>query len=94
MKPMTQPDFRARVEELVELLDSEWFGLSYQPPALDRARAALATPPPEPPTDEELDDFIMFWWGSNAEEQTITDAIECGLMAAFARDILPKLKQQ
>ena len=51
-----------------------------------------ATPPPEPPTDEELDDFIMFWWGSNAEEQTITDAIECGLMAAFARDILPKLK--
>jgi hypothetical protein len=45
----TAPDFRALCAELVELLDSEWFGVSYQPPALDRARAALATTPPEPP---------------------------------------------
>jgi len=87
---MTQPDFRA-------LLADDAYAASFQ--SLGQYRTALlkaldATPPPEPPTDEELDDFIMFWWGSNAEEQTITDAIECGLMAAFARDILPKLKQQ
>ena len=90
---MTEPNFRALCAELLDELgyQTDW---SIAEDLKDRARAALATPPPEPPTDEELDDFIMFWWGSNAEEQTITDAIECGLMAAFARDILPKLKQQ
>ena len=50
-------DFRALCAELVELLDSEWFGVSYQPKALDRARAALASPPPELPTDEELYEY-------------------------------------
>ena len=53
----TTPDFRALCAELVELLESEWFGVSYQPKALDRARAALATPPPvatKPPTVMEI----------------------------------------
>ena len=35
------PDFRALCAELVELLEEEWSGVSYQPEALNRARAAL-----------------------------------------------------
>ena len=54
----TAPNFRARCAELVELLEDEWSGVSYQPKALNRARADLATPPPEPPTDEELVTFL------------------------------------
>jgi hypothetical protein len=59
----TTPDFRAHCEKLVELLEDEWSGVSVQPEALTRARAALATPPPKPPTDKDLwetgDDFFQ-----------------------------------
>jgi hypothetical protein len=47
----TAPDFRALCAELVELLEEGWSGVSYQPEALNRARAALATPPTEPPME-------------------------------------------
>ena len=75
------PDFRALCEELVELLDSEWFGVSYQPPALDRAHAALATTPPEPPTDEELDQL----WDEEAEYFNLYEEARC-----FARAVLER----
>ena len=53
----------------------------------------LATPPPEPPkppTDDELDEFVVFWWGSDTDERTVTDVIEGGSMAAFARAALER----
>lgn len=48
-------DYRALCAELVKLLEvsEEWSGCT-QPPALTRARAALAQPEPVAPTDEEL----------------------------------------
>ena len=67
---MKQPNFRALCAELVELLDEEWSGVSYQPEALNRARAALeATPPPEPPLDEEILELAGDAWISFAKSQ-------------------------
>ena len=96
---MTQPDFRALCTELVEELEV-W--ISYGDEAdcadahavVDHARAALATPPPEPPTDEELDEFVVFWWGPDTDERTVTDVIEGGSMAAFARAALHRWGQR
>ena len=51
------PNFRALCAELVELLEDEWSGVSYQPEALNRARADLATAPPEAPTDQEIQEW-------------------------------------
>ena len=45
------------------------------------------------PTDEELDEFIVFWWGSNTDERTVTDVIECCSMANFARFVLAQWGQ-
>ena len=50
---MTQPNFRALCAELVTAFKDE-NTYTQRVEALDRARAALATPPPEAPTDEEL----------------------------------------
>ena len=50
-------DFRALCAELVEAFKDE-NTYTQRVEALDRARAALATPPPEPPTDEELVTFL------------------------------------
>ena len=50
-------DFRALCAELVEAFKDE-NTYTHRVEALDRARAALATPPPEPPTDEELVTFL------------------------------------
>ena len=67
---MTQPDFRARCEELVEELEA-WIAYGDEADCarahavVDRARAALATPPPEPPkapTDEDIHNFIQTRW--------------------------------
>ena len=55
-------DFRALCEELVELLDDEWSGVSIQPQALDRARAGLAEQPVGP-TDEELNALWIEQYG-------------------------------
>ena len=57
---------------------------------LDRTAAALAQPEPQGPTDEELDGFVVFWWGSDTDERTVIDVIECGSMAAFARAVLAR----
>jgi len=57
-----------------------------------RARAALAEQPVGP-TDEELDEFAVFWWGSDTDERTVTDVIECCSMAAFARAVLARWGQ-
>ena len=56
------------------------------------ARAALAEQPVGP-TDEELDEFAVFWWGSDTDERTVTDVIECCSMAAFARAVLARWGQ-
>jgi hypothetical protein len=86
-------DFRALCTELVELLEvsEEWSGCT-QPQALTRAHAALAEQPVGA-TDEELEEFTVFWWGSDTDELTVTDVIECFSMAAFARAVLAKWKQ-
>ena len=85
----TTPDFRALCAELVETFKDE-NTYTQRVEALDRARAALATPPPEPPTDEELDEFVVFWWGADTDERTVTDVIEGDSMAAFARAALER----
>jgi len=48
---------------------------------------------PVGPTDEELDEFAVFWWGSDTDERTVTDVIECCSMAAFARAVLARWGQ-
>jgi hypothetical protein len=54
------------------------------------ARAALAQPEPQGPTDAELDEFAIYWWGSETDERSVSDVIECGSMAAFARAVLAR----
>ena len=54
------------------------------------ARAALAQPEPQGPTDEELDEFAIYWWGSEIDERSVSDVIECGSMAAYARAALTR----
>ena len=57
---MTQPDFRAELQRLVDLyeaLGGNWSPHGYTDTwndALVEARTALATPPPEPPTAMEV----------------------------------------
>ena len=91
---MKMTDFRVLCSELVKLLEvsEEWSGCTQQPQALTRARAALAEQPVGP-TDEELDEFAVFWWGSDTDERTVTDVIECCSMAAFARAVLARWGQ-
>jgi hypothetical protein len=45
---------------------------------------------PVAPTDEELDEFAVFWWGSDIDERTVTDVIECCSMTAYARAVLAR----
>jgi hypothetical protein len=59
---------------------------------LDRADAALAEQPVLP-TDEELDEFAVFWWGSDTDERTVTDVIECCSMTAYAHAVLARWGQ-
>ena len=42
------------------------------------------------PTDEELDEFAVFWWGSDTDERTVTDVIECCSMTAYARAVFDR----
>ena len=51
---MTQPDFRALAQELVDALADHCGSNVYAWNLIDRARTALATPPPEPPTVMEI----------------------------------------
>ena len=55
---MTQPNFRALCAELVETFKDE-NTYTQRVEALDRARAALATPPPKPPTAIEIIDLSI-----------------------------------
>ena len=45
-------------------------------------------------TDDELDELCIFWWGSDTDERTITEVIECGSMAAFAHYVLENFANQ
>ena len=54
------------------------------------ARTALAQHEPVAPTDEELDEFAIYWWGSETDERSVSDVIECGSMAAYARTVLAR----
>jgi hypothetical protein len=53
----------------------------------------VAQPNPVAPTDEELDEFAVFWWGSDTDERTVTDVIECCSMTAYARAVLARWGQ-
>ena len=55
-----------------------------------RARALLAQPEPQGPTDEGLDEFAIYWWGSEIDERSVSDVIECGSMAAYAQAALAR----
>jgi hypothetical protein len=57
---MTQPDFRAELQLLVNASNQVGEDLSVWWDAVDRAEAALATPPQEPPTEQKnwIDEFI------------------------------------
>jgi len=52
--------------------------------------AALAQPEPQGPMDEELDEFAIYWWGTEIDERSVSDVIECGSMAAFAQAALAR----
>lgn len=54
------------------------------------ARVALAQPEPQGPTDEELDEFAIYWWGTEIDERSVSDVIECGSMTAYARAALAR----
>jgi hypothetical protein len=41
-------------------------------------------------TDDDLDELAIYWWGSDTDERTVTEVIECGSMAAFARAVLAR----
>ena len=66
---MTIPDFRAKLERLVDLyeeLGGNWSPHGYTDTwndALASACAALATTPPKPTTDEELSDLWVNYDG-------------------------------
>jgi len=49
-----------------------------------------AQPELQGPTDEELDEFAIYWWGSETDERSVSDVIECGSMAAYARAVLTR----
>ena len=86
-------DFRALCDELAERLHEHtclYGGDEHE--LVAQARAALAEQPVGP-TDEELDEFAVFWWGSDTDERTVTDVIECCSMAAFARAVLARWGQ-
>jgi nucleoside-diphosphate-sugar epimerase len=91
-------DYRAICAELVRRWDTApcWPSPSQRHDLLDiadamnRARALLAQPVAEGPTDEDLDEFALFWWGSDTDQRTVTDVIECCSMAAYARAVLTK----
>ena len=94
---MTNPtptDWRALCAELLQELCCHYRSWElkegYCSDAMTRARAALAQPEPQGPTDEELDEFAVFWWGSDTDERTVTDVIECCSMTAYARAVLAR----
>jgi hypothetical protein len=61
------------------------------PPHIDaEARAALTQSDPQGPTDEELDEFAIYWWGTETDERSVSDVIECGSMAAYAQAALAR----
>ena len=61
---MTNPDYRAMCEQLMELVEGKRYDGSA---VLIRARALLAQPEPKGPTDEELDElFTEIDQGNNA----------------------------
>lgn len=39
---------------------------------------------------EELDEFAIYWWGPETDERSVSDVIECGSMAAYARAVLAR----
>jgi len=39
-------------------------------------------------TDDDLDELAVFWWGSDTDDRTVTEVIDSGSMAAFARYVL------
>jgi hypothetical protein len=86
-------DFRALCAELAKQLEGWQCYASPDGPnaeVLARARAALAQPKPQGPTDEELDEFAIYWWGSETDERSVSDVIECGSMAAYAQAVLAR----
>ena len=90
LQQMTNP-YRDMCSELLSKIDYTWGDIPVDVRDLmDRARALLAQPVAEGPTDEEMDEFALFWWGSDADERTVTDVIECCSMAAFARAVLAR----
>jgi hypothetical protein len=83
-------DFRALCAELLEWAEHTSAHYVVHPDVILRARAALAQPEPVAPTDEELDEFAVFWWGSDTDERTVTDVIECCSTTAYARAVLAR----
>jgi hypothetical protein len=83
-------DFRALCEELLEWAERTSAHYIVHPDVILRARAALAQPEPQGPTDQELDEFAIYWWGSETDERSVSDVIECGSMAAYARAVLAR----
>jgi hypothetical protein len=83
-------DYRALCAELLAALEIQLDELRFNNRLCVRARAALAQPEPEEPTDEDLDEFAVFWWGSDTDERTVTDVIECCSMTAYAHAVLAR----
>jgi hypothetical protein len=94
---MTQPDFRAELQLLVNASNQVGEDLSVWWDAVDRAQAALATPPPEPPTNKEIAAAIQK--GADQEFYATVEALaeycDCGveLTGSDAREVLYELRR-
>jgi len=92
-------DFRTELEHAaqeLELAENALLCSSFHNSAIRvkaaarRARAALDQPEPQGPSDQELDEFAIYWWGPETDERLVSDVIEWGGMAAYARAVLAR----
>jgi hypothetical protein len=95
---MTDRDLIERLLFLAQTAVDQALDLNYDDPEdyfiyrelRELKAAALAQPEPQGPTDEELDEFAIYWWGSETDERSVSDVIECGSMAAYAQAVLTR----
>jgi hypothetical protein len=44
-------------------------------------------------TDDDLEEFALYWFGPEADETTITEALESGQLTGFTRAVMTWLTE-